>query len=139
MKGKDMILSNFLSRQRVDKGNPHEIIPISFDMKAILKERYHNIGNESRYLVQTALRLKIVEVHSANKGINPDLKPERQALKSQNSANKPRLEQGKESLRKEMRAPPTQAQAQVQIKHENQTRKQRTYKHPSLSKPLSNT
>ena len=32
MKGKDMILSNFLSRQRTDNSNPHEIISISFDM-----------------------------------------------------------------------------------------------------------
>ena len=39
MKGKDMILSDFLSRQRVDRSNLHEIIPISFDMKAILKEK----------------------------------------------------------------------------------------------------
>ena len=28
MKGKDVILSDFLSRQRIDKSNPHEIIPI---------------------------------------------------------------------------------------------------------------
>ena len=61
MNGKDMILSDFLSRQRVDKSNLHETIPISFDMKAILKEKYYNIGNESKYLVQNALRLKIVE------------------------------------------------------------------------------
>ena len=53
MKGKDMILSNFLSRQRVDRSNPHEIIPISFGMKAILKEKYYRIVNESKYLVQT--------------------------------------------------------------------------------------
>ena len=32
MKGKDMILSDFLSRQRMDNNNPHEIMPISFDM-----------------------------------------------------------------------------------------------------------
>ena len=81
MKGKDMILSDFLSRQMVDKSNPHEIIPISFDMKAVLKERYYNIGNESRYLVQTCSQakdsgIKLSEVHSVNKGINPDLKPE---------------------------------------------------------------
>ena len=31
MKGKDMILSDFLSRQRVDKSNLHEVIPISFE------------------------------------------------------------------------------------------------------------
>ena len=28
MIGKDMILSDFLSRKRIDKSNPHEIIPI---------------------------------------------------------------------------------------------------------------
>ena len=32
MKGKDMILSDFLSRQKNDDSNPHEIIPISFNM-----------------------------------------------------------------------------------------------------------
>ena len=37
MKGKDMI-SNFLSRQTHDDSNPHEIIPISFNMyKALHK------------------------------------------------------------------------------------------------------
>ena len=30
MKGNDMILSDFLSRQKNDDSNPHEIIPISF-------------------------------------------------------------------------------------------------------------
>ena len=53
-----MILSDFLSRQRVDQSNPHEIIPISFDMKVILKERYYNIGNDSRYLVQICSQAK---------------------------------------------------------------------------------
>ena len=33
IKGKDMICSDFLS---VDRSNPHEIIPISFDIRAIL-------------------------------------------------------------------------------------------------------
>ena len=58
MIGKDMILSDFLSRQMIDKSNPHEIIPISFDMKVILKDRYYNIENESRYLVQTHSQAK---------------------------------------------------------------------------------
>ena len=30
--GKDMILSDFLSRQIEDDSNPHEIIPISFNI-----------------------------------------------------------------------------------------------------------
>ena len=128
VKGNDMILSDFLSRQRVNKSNPHEIIPISFDMKVILKERYYNIENDGRYLVQICSQakdsgIKLPEVHSVNKGINPDIKPERQALKSQNPANKSKPGQEKEGLRREMRAP-TQAQVEVQIKHENQTREQ---------------
>ena len=54
MKGKDMILSDFLSRQERDKSDPHEIIPISFDMKAILNEKYYKTEEEnSKYLVQT--------------------------------------------------------------------------------------
>ena len=32
MKGKDMILNDFLSRQKNDNSNPHQIIPISFNM-----------------------------------------------------------------------------------------------------------
>ena len=40
MKGKDMILSALSSRQITDNSSPHEIIPISFDMQAILKDRY---------------------------------------------------------------------------------------------------
>ena len=53
MKGKDMILSDFLSRQEIDKSDLHEIIPISFDMKAILNEKYYKIEEEGKYLVQT--------------------------------------------------------------------------------------
>ena len=82
MKGKDMILSDFLSRQGVDKSNPHEIIPISFDMKAILNDKYYNVGEEeSKYLVQTCSKtkssgIKIPEVHGAKKGVDSNLRPE---------------------------------------------------------------
>ena len=43
MKGRDMILSDFLSRQKNDDSNPHEIIPISFNMCQILDDNYYNI------------------------------------------------------------------------------------------------
>ena len=46
MKGKDMMLSDILSRQRMDNSNPREIILISFDMQAILRGRYYNVGQE---------------------------------------------------------------------------------------------
>ena len=37
MKGKDMTLSDFLSRIKIDKSDPHKIIPISFDLHDILQ------------------------------------------------------------------------------------------------------
>ena len=43
MKEKDMILSNFLSRQTHDNSNPHEIIPIPFNMYKALYETYYSI------------------------------------------------------------------------------------------------
>ena len=89
MKGKDMILSNFLSRQITDNSNPHEIMPISFDMQSILKDWYYNAGSDSKYLIQThsqakAIGVKLPEVHSVDKGVDPNKKPERQMLKSSN-------------------------------------------------------
>ena len=82
MKGKDKILSDFLSGQRTDDSSPHEIIPISFDMQAILRDRYYNIGqeNESRYLIKTWSQaktngIKLPEVHGIDKGIDPSVKP----------------------------------------------------------------
>ena len=41
MKGKDMVLSDFLSRQKHDDSYPHEIIPISFNMYNTLYETYY--------------------------------------------------------------------------------------------------
>ena len=98
MKGKDMILSDFLSRQRIDRSNQHEIIPISFDMKAILNDKYYNVGKENRYLVQICSQskdtaIKVPEVQGVEKGIDLDLKPEWIVKKSQKVAVKPRLEQ----------------------------------------------
>ena len=39
IKGKDMIPGDFLSRQKHDDSNSHEIIPISFNMHNILQSR----------------------------------------------------------------------------------------------------
>ena len=48
-----MILSDFLSRQKHDDSNPHKVIPISFNMDNLLHEKYYNIGEIEKYLVQT--------------------------------------------------------------------------------------
>ena len=46
IKGKDMILSDFLSIQKHDDSYPHEIIPILFNMQNVLHTRYHNIDKK---------------------------------------------------------------------------------------------
>ena len=110
MKGKDMIWSDFLSRQRIDRSNPHEIIPISFDMKAILKEKYYRVINESRYLVQTHSQVKdkginLPYVHGVDKGVDPYIKPEWIVRKSQMLIEKSRLDQDREDPRREVDTP----------------------------------
>ena len=42
MKGKDVILGDFLSQQKNDNSNPHNIIPISFNMCQVLDDHYYN-------------------------------------------------------------------------------------------------
>ena len=52
IKRKDMILSNFLSRQDPGDEDTKEIIPISFNMKSILQDKYYNVSeNEEKYMV----------------------------------------------------------------------------------------
>ena len=67
MKGKDMILSEFLSRQ-----NPHNIIPISLNMYKALYKNYYKTETKETYLVQTWSQTKssgitLPEVHGAKK------------------------------------------------------------------------
>ena len=67
---------------------------ISFDIQAILKDRHYNVESDNKYLIQMhsqakASRVKLSEVHGVDKGINTDIKPERQVVKSQNPADKP--------------------------------------------------
>ena len=81
-----MILSDFLSRQRIDDSNPHEIIQILLNMRDVLQEKYYNFSNTKvgdRYLVQTRSQakssgVKLPEVHGIEKGLDPHVKPERQ-------------------------------------------------------------
>ena len=58
MKGKDMKLSDFLSRQTHDTSDPNEIIPISFNMYNALYEIYYRNDPIDRYLVQCNHRQK---------------------------------------------------------------------------------
>ena len=85
IKGKDMVLSDFLSQQKMDNSNPHEIIPISFSLKSLAGNHFYRINNEisqpetSKCLIQTRSQakssgIKVPEIHGANKDLNPHVK-----------------------------------------------------------------
>ena len=77
-----MVLSDFLSRQKADDSNPHELIPISFMLRNQIDDHFYriNIGNDqpktNRYFIQTRSQaksgsIKIPEIHGANNGLDP--------------------------------------------------------------------
>ena len=95
MKGKDMILSDFLSSQLHDNSNPHEIIPISFHIYNTLCKTYYRIETIDQYLVQThsqmkAARIVLPEVHGAQKAITIESSKSQIPVK-QVDINKPKL------------------------------------------------
>ena len=106
MKGKDMILSDFLSRQTHDTSNPHKIIPISFNMYKALYETYYRNDSTGRYLVQTQSHtkvagVKLLEVHGARKTIethSPIEKLKPQIQEKQLDNNRPKLGRGRAGM-----------------------------------------
>ena len=81
---KDMILSDFLSRQKHYDHDPHKIMPISFNVQNMLQTRCHNIDKreQGNYLVQTRSQTKtsgiiLPEVHGIDKGIDLNIRPEK--------------------------------------------------------------
>ena len=85
IKGKDMILSDFLSRQRIDDSNPCEIILISFSIRSVLQDKYYSLEEENkRYMIQSRWQMKasgvqLPEVHGSRKGLDPHKIPEKQS------------------------------------------------------------
>ena len=89
IKGKDMVLSDFLSRQKMDDSNPHELIPISFMLRSQVDNHFYQTDNETnqprkdRHLVPTRSKvkssgIKLPEIHGANKGLDPHVQPGKQ-------------------------------------------------------------
>ena len=89
IKGKDTVLSDFLSRQKSDNSNPHKLIPISFSLKDQVSDYFYHIDNEinvpskDKYLVQTRSQvrssgIRLPEIHGANKGLDPHVQPGKQ-------------------------------------------------------------
>ena len=125
IKGKDMVLSNFLSRQQMDDSNPHELIPLSFSLRDQVSDYFYHIDNEinlprkDKYLVQTRSQvrssgIRLPEIHGANKGLDPHMQPGKQKSFPIQTINKgmpthpipkPKIGQGRARLRRKVKAP----------------------------------
>ena len=113
MKGKDMILSDFLSCQKNDDSDPSEIITISFNACKSLEDNRKvdecisfPCKNKEKFLIQTCSQAKtsstkLPEVHRVRKELNPNLRPEKQhAMPKNGVTEKPCIGQGRAGLRK---------------------------------------
>ena len=94
VKGKDMKICDFLSRIDVDRGNPGEVIPISFNSFSMLNTiRKVTLHQANKFLVTTRSKTKaegatLPPVHCVQKHLDPAVKPEH---------DKPVAEQNKQS------------------------------------------
>ena len=82
VKGKDMKICDFLSRIDVDRGNPGEVIPISFNSFSTLNTiRKATLHQAIKLLVVTRSKTKaegatLPPVHGVQKHLDPAVKPE---------------------------------------------------------------
>ena len=94
-----------------DDSNPHEIIPISFNMCQILDDNYYS----EKYLVQTGSQTKcggirFPEVHGMGKNLDWGLKPEKQhAMCKEGSMERPHISQGRTGSRRKRPDPINQS------------------------------
>ena len=103
-----MILSDFLSRQDPGDEDTNEIIPVSFNMKSVLQDKYYNVSeNEEKYMVQTRSQTKasgvqLPEVHGSRKRLDPHRIPEKQPqpIVGLDVDRKPRIGQGRARVRR---------------------------------------
>ena len=117
-----MILSDFLSRQKMDDSNLHELIPILFLLGDRVSDYFYRIDNKiklprkDKYLVQTrslvrSSGIRLPEIHGVNKGLDPHAQPGKQKTFPIQTVNKgmptppipkPRIGQGRARLRRKV-------------------------------------
>ena len=83
--------------------DPHEIIPISFNIRETLKQKYYEV-EEDKFLVQTRSQtkssgIKLPAVHRTTKTLVPHERPERQP----SGISRPRIGQGRAGARRKAR------------------------------------
>ena len=128
-----MVLSDFLSGQSKNDSDPHEIIPISFNMHKVLQENYYKIDS---YLVQTRSQgrssgIKLPEVHDMRKNLDSNIKPEEQHANSiKGSIVKLCIGQGRVGLKRkrsdpinQSTNPPSELSQKIPGKTKNRSRK----------------
>ena len=111
----------FLSRQDVDDSYPHKIIPISFNLRTVLQDKYYNIeGEKERYMIQTrsqtkASSVQLPEVHGTRKGLDPHKIPEKQPqpIVRPIIEKKPRLGQGRAGIKRKVRLAPSSQKKEI--------------------------
>ena len=146
IKGKDMVLNDFLSRQKMDYSNPHELIPILFSLRDQVSDYFYHIDNKinlprnDKYLLQTRSQvrssgIRLLEIHGANKGLDPHVQPGKQKTFPIQTVNKgmpthpipkPRSGQGRAGQRRKVNTLqpiplPHQLPTQPIIKHVQNT------------------
>ena len=107
VKGRDMILSDYLSRHRQKDLDPSELIPISFCCLKTYRSIIDNRIGEEIFCIKTRASAKasgetVGEVHGADKPLDPNYKPEHQSKSKLPSVT------GKLSPEKVMRKPISQ-------------------------------
>ena len=108
LKGKDMILADYLSRNRDDDEDPAELIPVSFCKKRDIDE----------FCVATRASVKasgktVPEVHGVDKELDPHVTPEQQYVSKENTPKGARPKVFKTSVR--------EASRNIQLEKENDT------------------
>ena len=84
VKGRDMILSDYLSRHRQKDLDPSELIPISFCCLKTYRSIIDDRTGEEIFCIKTRVSTKasgetVGEVHGADKPLDPSYKPEHQS------------------------------------------------------------
>ena len=147
VKGKDMILCAYLSRIAVDKGDPGEVIPISFNALAQYRLALDYVTESfmiTHFMVATrngtsAADINLPPVQGALKGVDPTLKPESQS-KSQQTLVKPTpITPGRKVSNPVVRWTPSQTPAKTRLKGTPSSAKVNPQKFAKYSSTISNS
>ena len=131
VKGKDMILCDYLSRIAVDKGDSSEVIPISFNALAQYRLTLDYVAESfmiTHFMVATrsgtsAAGINLPPVHGTQKGIDPTLKPESQSKSQQTLAKPTPITPGRKVLNPVVRWTPSETPVKSKLRSTPSTAK----------------